>query len=179
MAMTLRVLEDDPETRPAVEGADTAVPASVVWERLEKWTNYRWGVRNVLFLVQGSGPWEPRLRPATFVSAERWEFGDWVPAEVSAHPLGFDLPDNGDDPFRLAFTVGAATASDTVKDAFRRLTNYMAETEGAFAVAGASSVSGSIGSYSKSWRRSPSWRARAMEHSGAGDLLRPYRRLGA
>jgi hypothetical protein len=62
-----------------------------------------------------------------------------------------------------------------VNEAFRRLAEYVAGKPGRYA--GASFESVNIGeAISESVRRDPAWMAMALQNSGAGDLLRSFRR---
>jgi hypothetical protein len=53
------------------------------------------------------------------------------------------------------------------------LAEYMADDPGRV---GTTSFTDKIGPLEESVNRAPTWLARAMQYSGAGDLLRPYRR---
>lgn len=179
MARTLRTVEAEPAARPSVEGlsaAAAAIPADVVWSRLEGWCAHRWGVREVVFLVEGCGPWEAPLRPATVALAERWTAGAWVAFDPVAAPVGMELP-AGEDPFRITATVGDATAPAAVLEAFRRLAEFMAQASAEIAGGHGANTSGRDGDFG--FARPTGWAAQALHLSGASDLLRPWRHLGA
>ena len=77
--------------------------------------------------------------------------------------------------YRITAAVGADNAVPAiVMQAFERLRDYI-EAE-AVGVPGASSYSINLGQISESYRRNPAFMARALEMSGAADLLRGYRR---
>jgi hypothetical protein len=70
--------------------------------------------------------------------------------------------------------VGGGDVPAPVLAAFARLAEYSADTDER---AGATDYSVNLGgAIQESYRRYPSWLARAMQYSGAADLLRPYRR---
>jgi len=77
--------------------------------------------------------------------------------------------------FRVTATVGSDDEPpEAVLEAFRRLAEYLADEPDRSA---ASSYSVNMGgAIEESYNRNPAWVARALELSGAADLLRPYRR---
>ncbi|MCT8989013.1 hypothetical protein NYR54_01715 [Chelativorans sp. SCAU2101] len=183
MATTIRQTESAPAAYPeAPDGLSEAAQAldpDMIWQRLESYIACRWTERAVIWVVEGCGEWHPPLAPATITKAEIWRDGVWVEVEPALSPSpygGYVLP--GDGPYRFTATVGGGSPAPEVpaaaEEAFRRLAEYMAADKG---TAGASSESTSVGPISISSRRSPSWIAQAMQNSGAGDLLRPYRRV--
>ena len=96
--------------------------------------------------------------------------GECTPA---ASPWGgYDLP--GDGPYRITADVGGGDVPAAVSEAFRRLAEYLTDATDR---AGVSSYSVNMGgAIEESYQRNPAWVARAMELSGAADLLRPYKR---
>lgn len=150
---------------------DAVLDAALIWQRLESWMAYRWGVREVVWTVEGEGEWTPPLTPATVTAAQVWEIGGWVSVTLTDGPYGLCLA--GDGPYRITANVGSAeTPPEAVQEAWRRLHEYsrgvaeqwragtaIHETPGDF---GSTAVRG--------------WAAKAIHLSGAGDLLRPYRR---
>jgi hypothetical protein len=176
MAVTLRQRESIPDEYPeAPDNLSAAAQAIVtaVWQRIESYVAQRWTERDVTWIVEGPGEWVPPLSPATISTIEVWtNVGEWEAAELSASPLGgYFLPGVG--LYRIKATVGGGDVPEAVSEAFKRLAEYMATKPGK---AGAASEGISAGTISLSHRRSASWRAEAMSNSGAGDLLRPYRR---
>jgi hypothetical protein len=124
--------------------------------------------------VEGCGEWSPPLSPTTISTVEVWSSAnEWESVEIPASPSGgFYLPSSG--PYRFTGTAGDdADVPAVVSEAFRRLAEYLAARPGK---AGATSESISAGSITLAHRRSASWQASAVQNSGAGDLLRPYRR---
>lgn len=177
MAVTLKQVEAIPAAYPdAPSGLTTAaaaVDADMIWQRIEAYIAHRWASRAVVWTVEGCGDWEPPLTPATIDTLEVWQGDQWVAADtlVSPSPLGgYCLPGGT---YRFTGTVGAGDPPAAVMEAFRRLAEYMASKPGK---AGARSESITSGTLSLSTTRSPEWMGRAMSNSGAGDLLRPYRR---
>lgn len=157
------------------EEAAGAVPEgvnAVAWRRIEAWVSRRWSPRQVLWTARGPGMFRAPLGPVDEISAERWADG-WAPASLEPDPEGWRL-DGGT--WRLTATVGFGDAPPAeVLEASDRLAAYLAEGAGV-GVPGASSYGVNLGQLGENFRRSPQWQARAMEWSGAADLLRPYRR---
>jgi len=175
MAETLYQTETIPDAYPEYTGlsvAAAALDAGFLWQRIEAYTARRWTTRNVTWLVRGPGDWVPPLSPAAIVQGYIWNGADWAETTLAPAPLGFDLQDGR---FKIDCIVGADnTAPAAVLEAFRRLAEYVAaETAG---VPGASSYSIDMGQLSESITRHPAFMARALDNSGAADLLRPYRR---
>jgi hypothetical protein len=179
MAATIKQIEAAPEDYPATPSglstAAAALDAAMIWQRIEAYTARRWTERTVTWIVEGCGEWVPPLSPAVVTTVDVWSGADvWETATLTASPLGgYYLRASG--PYRFTATVGDddADVPAAVNEAFKRLAEYMAGKRGK---AGASSESISAGSISLTHRRSASWMAEAMQNSGAGDLLRPYRR---
>jgi len=179
MATTIKQTEAAPAAYPlAPLGLSTAAAAlarAVVWERIESYVAHRWAERDVEWVVEGPGEWHPRLAPATISTVEVWSAADaWETATLAASPLGgYCLPCTG--PYRFTATVGGDDVPATVNEAYKRLAEYLAPKRGA---AGATSERISVeGISSRQVDRSAAWMANAMANSGAGDLLRPYRKL--
>lgn len=167
MAATIGQAEGIPEDYPTDDG-------DFLWHRLEQWVRHRWTPRGVTWVVEGPGEWTPPLTPATVTIVEIWSGGEWTEAFPAPSPLGgFMLQGKG--PYRITGTAGADNpAPAPVLEAFDRLKAY-AEAE-AGGVPGASTYSINIGQMSETIRRNPAFMARALEMSGAADLLRSYRR---
>lgn len=170
MAEILRLTEAAPATwptQPAGLSLDAAaIDSGVIWSRIEGWIAHRWGERSVEWIIQGPGLWAPRLRPIATPTFERWGGVSWVLTTAQPAPLGYEL--DGDQ-YRVTATVGTTDAPPaTILEAYRRLAEYYADnTEDV----GRTSITD--GDYS--FDRSASAMARAMQYSGAADLLRGYR----
>lgn len=178
MATTIKQTEAAPEEyppAPTMNAAATALDAALIWQRIEAYVAWRWSERAVEWIVEGPGQWEPPLSPATVTKAEIWRGDAWEELTLPAAPLGGFLL-SGDGPYRFTATAGEEDADVpvSVKEAYRRLAEYSAQSRGK---AGARSERIGAGSISLSHTRSASWLAQAMENSGAGDLLRNYRRV--
>lgn len=176
MAETIRQDEGVPAEYPDaptnLSAAAAALDPAMIWQRIEAYIAHRWTPRDVSWVVEGCGEWHPPLTPVTVATLDIWRSEAWETVTLSPSPLGgYCLPGGG--PYRISGTVGDGEVPAAVLEAFRRLAEYMAAKPGK---AGASSESISSGSISLSTRRSPDWMAQAMSNSGAGDLLRPYRR---
>jgi hypothetical protein len=149
-----------------------ALDASMIWARIESYTAHRWTPREVVWTLLGDGgdQWHPPLTP--IVSREAHYWGDqWEGLTLLDGPLGVCLPFGGT--YKITAQVGAGDVPAAVSEAFRRLAEYMADDPGRV---GTTSFTDKIGPLEESVNRAPTWLARAMQYSGAGDLLRPYRR---
>lgn len=175
MADTLRQTEAIPTAypdAPTLSTAATALDADMIWQRIESYIAHRWTSRAVEWVVEGPGDWHPPLTPATITTVEIWQADAWETVTLSPSPVGgYVLPGCG--PYKFAGTVGSGDVPAAVTEAFRRLAEYMAGKAGK---PGARQESIGAGSISLSHTRSPAWMAEAIKNSGAGDLLRNYRR---
>jgi hypothetical protein len=161
-------------TAPAgLSTAAAALDADMIWARIESYTAHRFSERAVTWTIAAGAAdeWELPLAPLVSQTAERWTGTAWETATSDAGPVGLFLPSA--DTFRITAQVGAGPVPAPVSEAFRRLAEYLADDPG---TAGASSTSVAIGPIQEELTRNPAWVARAMQYSGAGDLLRPYRR---
>lgn len=173
---TLKIVETPPESFPLVAGltpAAEALNAAMIWQRIEAYIVWRWVSRPVIWTVQGGGDWEPPLTPVVITQAFSWTGDAWAPFEPEFGPEGFILPDGMS---KVEATVGLDEVPPAaVLEAFRRLAEYLAAEP--IRVVGASSYSINMGQVSESINRHPAFMARALDNSGAADLLRPYRRV--
>jgi hypothetical protein len=153
--------------------AAAALPAAMVWNRIEQWVAHRWTSRTVIWVLEGNGDFFVPLTPATVTATERWTDGAWAAYTVPTGPLGYCFETDGT--YRITATVGGGspTVPDSVKQAYLRIAEYMAADPG---MRGASSYSVDLGGISENIDRNPAWLAKAIHNSGAADLLRPYRR---
>lgn len=166
MAETVNQFEGTPEDYPTA-GDDA------LWQRIEAHCAQRWTPRQVVWTVDGPGPWRPPLGPAEIVASEVWQGGAYEPVTLEASPLGVHLPLRG--PYQITCTVGADNAAPAaVLEAFDRLKAFASADHGG--LPGVMSYSLNTGTISENFRRNPAFMARALEMSGAADLLRPYRR---
>ncbi len=176
MAVTLKQVEALPDDFPdgpgGLSAAALALDGDAIWQRIEAYVAHRWSPRSVVWTVEGEGDWEPPLAPAVVQSVEVWEAGAWVASVSIPSPYG-GLCLLGDGPYRITATVGGDDVPAAAQEAFRRLAEYMAEGE---SNPGASSYKIDLGQLSESVERAPTWLARALQLSGAADLLRPYRK---
>lgn len=192
-ATTLRQDETVPAAYPALPsnlsakataiylGEDSPTPATdALWQRIESYIAHRFTSRVVVWIVEGPGDWWPPLTKVVSINAvERWEPAEagWVESELAPSPLGHQLSDGA---HRITATVGEEPTPAVVTEAFRRLAEYSVEIGADSILTGHpshSSHSLDLGnSVQENFERSPTWAARAMQLSGAADLLRPYRR---
>lgn len=172
MAVTIKQTEAIPESYPAVTVSDAASPfTDTAWQRLESYIAHRFTARAATWVVEGPGEWCPPLTPATITTAEIWNGAAWETITADPAPLGLCL--TGDGPYRFTANVGGGTAPAAVIEACRRLAEYLSGEAG---TPGASTEKVNAGPVGVETTRSPAWLAKAMENSGAADLLRPYRR---
>lgn len=178
MAEILKQIEDIPASYPAVPSglsdAADALDHDALWQRIEGHVAHRWTAREVRWTIcaDESDEFVPPLAPLVSHTAERWEDGAYTAVTLSDGPVGLSLPRAG--VYRISAQVGAGPVPAAVSEAFRRLAEYSAETDerpGATRYAG--QLSGTI---QESFDRHPTWQARALQYSGAADLLRKYRR---
>lgn len=173
----IKQFEDVPAAYPAApSGLSTAAAAldsDMIWSRIEAYTAHRFTVREVVWtlLCDGGDQFHPPLTPVVSREAHVWQNEAWEAVTLLDGPLGICLPYDGT--FKITAQVGAGDVPAPVSEAFRRLAEYLADDPG---TAGASSTSVAIGPIQEELTRNPAWVARAMQLSGAGDLLRNYRR---
>lgn len=166
----------DPPTGLTTDAA--ALDASVIWARIEGYIAHRFAARSVVWIVEGEGDWTPPLIPATIGLAEKWEGDAWVTVTLPEGPYGSCLPSDG--PYRITASVGGGDLPAPVSEAFRRLAEYSVDANESNMLTGRPGASGHTGNLgeglSESIDRNPAWVAKAMQWSGAADLLRNYRR---
>ena len=180
MAVTKYQQEDVPASYPATPSGLSAKAAALdpgmIWARIETYIAHRWTPRAVVWIIDGPGEWCAPLTPVSITATEIWDGAAWVSESLPAAPLGgFDLAGAG--PYRISASVGSGTPPAPVNEAFRRLAEYIAGGRDIVDEPGASSFSANVGGDLQwSVTRNAAWMARALQNSGAADLLRPYRR---
>ncbi len=163
------------------EGSDfeNIAPLRHLWSRIEKWICWRWSPRQCVWTVRGPGVWEPHLKPVSNLTVDKWDDSTytWSAATPHASPLGgFCLPERAT--YKISGTVGDTQEAvpQLVVEAYQRLHGYYNEMQRDAAPAGSSSYSLNIGeTLAEQIERSPNWKAKALQHSGAADLLRSFR----
>jgi hypothetical protein len=150
-----------------------ALDADMIWARIEAYTAYRFTDREVVWTLRGDGgnEWHPRLTPVVSRVSHIWASEAWEAVTLQDGPFGICLPIDG--VYRITAQVGAGDVPAPIFEAFRRLAEYMADDPGRY---GSTSFTDQIGPLEEAVTRAPTWLARAMQYSGAGDLLRNYRR---
>tara|TARA_B100000949_G_C14178953_1_gene406650 strand:- start:253 stop:798 length:546 start_codon:yes stop_codon:yes gene_type:complete len=180
MAATLKQVEAAPASYPDVpsglSASAAALDADAIWQRIESWIAHRWNEREVVWTVEvenGADEWIIPLAPVSTGYVEQWRGGAWDEVLFVHGPMGLLLPSDGT--FRITANVGSDKSPPAaVMEAYRRLAEYLADKPDRSA---ASSYSVNMGgAIEESYNRNPAWVARALEYSGAADLLRPYRR---
>ena len=177
MAVTLKQVEDVgayPATPEGLSERAQSLDPNMIWQRIEAYTAHRYTARPVSWIIEGPGEWVPPLAPATVTAVEMFCAGAWEPVTLDETALGgFYVP--ADASFRVQADVGGGDVPPAVQEAFRRLAEYSADEPDR---AGASSYSVNMGAaIEESYQRNPAYMARALQQSGAADLLRQYRRV--
>ncbi len=173
-ATTIRQVEAAPASYPTapsgLSAAAAALDAAMIWQRIESYIAYRFAEREVVWIVEGPGEWAPPLAPATVTATEVWEGDAWASFTPTPSPLGgYVLPGCG--AYRFTADVGGGAVPERVTEAVRRLAEYFAgAAQSANPGLRQETVEG-VGSFDYD----AGTIAKAMERSGAGDLLRPYR----
>lgn len=159
----------DDATYGSVSGDTNTVASDMIWQRLEAHIAYRWTPRNVTWIVEGPGEWKPPLTPTTVTTVKIWAHGDgWQTTTLEAGPMGgYVLP--GEGPYQIIASVGSGTPPEAVQEAYRRLYEYSKGIANQYR-ADAAFLSDEEATYASAWA------GKAIQLSGAADLLRPYRK---
>lgn len=175
MAETVKQVEAIPATYPTITPwwdendnlpEDRPTDSDQIWQRIEAYIAYRYTTREVVWTVEGEGEWTPPLAPASITTAEKWENGAWVATTLPDGPYGYCLPSDG--PYRITADVGGGDVPAAVSEAFKRLSEY---TRGVnFQFRNEAAYSGREEGVVRNWA------GKAIQLSGAADLLRAYRR---
>lgn len=180
MAITLKQTETIPAYPSAPSGlSDGAaeIDPGAIWSRIEAHIAYRYSPRTVVWICEGPGEWTAPIADTVVSSCEMWTGEDWTPYTLKQGPLG-GVQLYGEGPYRITGTVGSEQVPEAVREAYRRYAEYLAEglsLEGG--KGGATSESFSVGeAFEQTVQRPNNWIARALQNSGAADLLRPYRK---
>lgn len=171
----LKFEEAEAATLPDLGEDITVNPA--LWRRIEEHTCRRWTPRQVCWVVRGPGEFLAHLAPLSGVTVDEWcdTTFTWSSVICEPSPLsGFYLPRCAT--YRITGTCGASAGDvpSTLVEAYKRLAAYHADAK-----AGASQHSVKIGEggIDETLERNPSYIAKALQYSGAADLLRNHRRL--
>ena len=181
MAVTFETYEGVPASYPVVvmhdreEGSISEqfeVDAAVTWQRIEAWIRFRYAVRSVVYLVEGPGAWTSPLTPFSATTVEAWRADAWEATTPRPSPSGGYVFD-GDGPYRVTGTAGDGLEPPAaVQEAWRLLQEYQR------GLAASHMNETAIIAYDETTNIA-AFAAKAIHLSGAADLLRPYRRLGA
>ncbi len=159
----------------------TGYEDEAIWRRIEQFIHWRWGERSVEWVIAGQGLFVPPLRPVTITTVEKFnDFGspavppgEWFSVTPSRSPFGICLRNSGY--YRLKGTAGqAVTPPADVLEAYTRMADYIAAVQDED-FPGATTVTESVPGVSLSVRRPSNSMARALEYSGAMDILKAYR----
>ena len=180
MAATLKQTEGLPGSRPTPHRLATSdsAPADALrrvehtWQRIEHFIAYRWGQRDVEWIVEGGGDWQPPLAPATISEVSEWTGEVWNAIDPKPSPLGGLCFDVGT--FRVLATVGSDREPPAaIAEAIVRITAFAAAH---LENAGFESRAMEVGEEREQYELRGDAMARAFQLSGAADLLRPWRR---
>jgi len=140
--------------------------AQVTWQRIEAWISRRWPERQVVYITEGAGEWCARLQPFAISAVERWTDDAWQAVSANPSPMG-GIVLASDAHHRITGIAGDDTdPPGAVIEAFRRLHEY--------------NVGLTVNWWTDAARTEDlahNYAARAIQLSGAADLLRPWRRL--
>lgn len=175
MADLIRVHESSPASYPNVPGLSSKAAAlnqAAIWRRIESYVAFRWSRRDVQWIVDGPGDWVPSLTPVDITTVEKWIEGAWSTVSSNPSPYGgFELNDAA--AYRFTGSAGDDMAPpEDVMEAFRRLAEYLKEGDDMVSM---TSQSINSAGFSVTQERGSTWLAKAMQNSGAADLLRRYR----
>lgn len=171
MTETRSQIEAAPALWPAVSGV-TGDALAVAWQRVEHFIAWRFAARVVTWRVDSDGAdWQPPLRPVSAVTAKLWTGAAFETVTLDLAPDGWAMPCGQ---YEVTATVGAGPVPPAVAAAVQRLAAYMAA--GSTLPAGARSYSANVGQLSETITADPAAAARALQNSGAADLLRNFRR---
>ncbi|PKP65964.1 MAG: hypothetical protein CVT85_04565 [Alphaproteobacteria bacterium HGW-Alphaproteobacteria-7] len=176
MIELIKQIEAIPANNPGLpdglSDAAESLNSQAVWARIENYIAHRFTPREVVWTLDGCGDWTVPLTPATITASERWNGEAWEAFTLPVGPYGYSLGAEGQ--YRITADVGGGTVPPAILEAYRRLAEYLADVPDR---AGVSQYSVNMGgAINESYSRSAAWIARAIENSGAADLLRPYRR---
>lgn len=174
-----------PDAPSGLSDAAALIAPEIIWQRIEAYIRYRWAERAVTWIVTGSSyrigtgdTWRPNLTPFSGLTREVWdcELEEWVATTLRQGPLGETYLAHKTQ-YRLKATVGSTdTPPASVLEAYRRLAEYLVDS--AAAPSGAKSHSVDIGQLTESVSLDLNHMGKALQLSGAADLLRPYRMSG-
>lgn len=173
----LREFEEIPETYPSVTpfnrldyifDEDAPVSDAQVWQRIESYIWARYTPRVVVWTIIGNAGDEfvPRLSPMVSYAAALWS-DQWGDTTLQDGPLGVCLPCDGT--YRITAQVGGGDLPAAVSEAYKRLHEYTRGINDSF-----KNETADIRDDGNEIARN--WTAKALQLSGAADLLRPYRR---
>lgn len=148
------IVQDEVQTFPDGDAA--------LWARIFAYVRTRWPVRRVTWTVTGGGFFAFPLRPATLVSATD---ADGNAVDVTACPGLLVLPPGL---LTIVADVGEPDVPADAQRAYQRLADYLDELEVRPGIQ-SETVDG------VTVTRNLNAVARALQLSGAADLLRPYR----
>lgn len=169
--IVLQQHESEPTSYPTV-GTIDADTVAALWRRIENYIAYRWAEREVVWTLEGAGDWTPPLVPATVTKIESWSGSEWLEISDTTGPMGYQFSGGT---YRVTATVGSTDEPpQDMQKAIERLEGYSIDE---LLVSSATSQTIDYGNgLSVRVNRPAAWQAKALQYSGAADLLRRYRR---
>ena len=170
--MTAHQQEMLPDSYAAIDvlGSDEL---AIAWQRIERYIAFRYSPREVVWRVLSDGcDWHPPLAPVVSLTVST---GGETPYEPAFGSMGGYVLPSGI--VTVTAIVGAGPVPAAVAEAIKRLAEYYASEKPM--PTGARSYSASVGQLSESMIADPAHLGRAIQNSGAADLLRAYRKAPA
>jgi hypothetical protein len=125
------------------------------------------GTRRLTYHVANNASWRAPNDAAELVSIEKHTDGAWISDSITSQPNGsFDLSGGS---YRITMDVPGLQVPECVQEAFRRLHEYSRGIAEQFRNDASYRKDGEIEVVNN-------WAGKALQVSGAADLLRPYRR---
>lgn len=152
-----------------------------VWARIESYICHRWSARQAVWTVRGPGEWTPHIAPLSATTVDVWDetTHTWSAAISEPSALGgLYLPSA--KIYRITGTLGDTSepVPALLVSAYQRLYDYISEAEQLGIPVGARSHSLQLGDgITESVEVNPAHVAKALQNSGAADLLRGMRQL--
>jgi len=179
--------EEIPDSYPevpltALAAPDFGPPAAWVWARIEAYCSWRWTPRVARLEVYNHSGWiRMPVRPFRVTKLEicnsSGQFWEWTELDISCAPQrGWNIYAPGLNTCIRGIAGENNPAPGAVIHAAVRLHTYLAHQPESFPL-WATSKSHAQGDSNDGFQRPANYIAKAMQHSGAADLLRTYRRL--
>lgn len=171
MIEVIAQFELEPASWPAITGI-TGDPLKVAWQRVESHIARRFAERTVTWLLESAGgEWAPPLQPVQSLTAKRWDGSGYDTVTLASAPGGYRVLAGR---YEITAQVGDGPVPAAVAEAVKRLAEYYATHSGL--PAGLRTYSAQAGQLSERPSGDANAAGKALQYSGAADLLRRYRR---